>query len=138
MRIAIVGQNPSRKSPYSAFENTKSGQRIEKLLLSAGISLESVRYYNVVERAFAENEYPKWSEFKNRAESFHFHTMLSKFDMVIACGRFAERALLHGICYHNIDLPLLAIPHPSPRNRIWNNAAAREEVINSIREEAAL
>lgn len=137
MRVAVVGQNPSRQCPNSSFVGTKSGERINQLIEAAGIDIENVRYYNVVERVYEKCEYPNLSEFKQRAESVFFFNMLAKFDLVIACGRFAEQSLLHGICYHDRDLPVVFIPHPSPLNRFWNSPENTKKVIEQLQEVAS-
>ncbi len=133
MRILFLGQNPSTKSPDKAFLSTRSGDLLLRLISLTRISIEDVKFANVIEKATPNNKAPKKSEFVKRGKDESFGRFLLDFDIVYVCGELAKVAVHWAREYYWLGkIKFVYLPHPSPRNRQWNDPELFTEVAKMI------
>lgn len=130
MKILFLGQNPSNKSPHTAFLGTRSGDLLFKIISHANINLKEVTFLNVLPFATNNNKTPSRSDFIRRGKDPIFRSIILSYDIVYVCGKMAKLAV-----DQMGDLgrtKVVHIPHPSPRNRQWNNPDLFMEVVKMV------
>lgn len=119
MKILFLGQNPSTKSPDTAFLYTRSGDLLLRLISTTNISLEDVKFSNVIDYPTKKNKAPAQSEFVRRGQNPSFKILILSYDIVYVCGKMAKLAVEQ---IRNLwNTKVVYLPHPSPKNRQWND-----------------
>jgi uracil-DNA glycosylase len=123
-RVLIVGSNPSNSSPDESpfHEGTKSRKTIEAWI--QGLDIE-VHYINVVNSKL--DKPPTQEMILSELPSLNKRIELINPDKVVAVGKVATQALTLLRC------DFLEMPHPSGRNRKWNDKVFKEEKIKTLR-----
>lgn len=133
MKILFLGQNPSTSAPDKSFLTTKSGDKLLHLIKLSNVPLDCVNFANVINEARPGNKSPKKSEFVKRGREDTFGQFLANFDIVYVCGEMAKVAVYWAREWFWLGkVKFVYIPHPSPRNRIWNDPEAFNRVSQII------
>jgi hypothetical protein len=130
MKICFLGQNPSTKSPDTAFLGTRSGDILLRIISQAKINLKDVTFLNVLPFATKGNKTPSRSDFIKQGKDPRFRSIILGYDIVYVCGKMAKLAVEQ---ISDIGrTKLVHIPHPSPRNRQWNDPDLFMEVVKMV------
>ena len=122
--IMFVGLAPSSKNedPRVPFKGTKSGERLKRWINTCGV--RSYALYNLFLEVLPRG--PLLKEELQRAGS-KLRDKAQYADGVVALGQEASRALkLAGIGHYRM-------PHPSGRNRLFNNKAYEPMVVAKLK-----
>jgi len=120
MKLYIVGQNPSIKNWHAEipFWGSPSGVRLRRLLNYVGLGDTE---YSLINAA------PNWYQRTPPPASAIDLPEDIKTAAAICLGRVAEKYVLRSGCKH-----VICIPHPSPRNRVWNERNAEHKAQYAI------
>jgi hypothetical protein len=94
---------------------------------------QNIKFANVLNYATQKNKPPKKSEFVKRGKEDSFGKLLSEFDIIYVCGELPKVAVHWAREYFWLGkVRFVFIPHPSPKNRVWNDPQMFEIVAKSI------
>ena len=111
-----MGMNPSSYNTNSKDRKNHTFDRLKRWFDHAG-----VRYFSFV------NCCDRVGQVNKRDIDYHtIKTCVTGYDRVIAIGNFSSDALSH------INIPHLKLPHPSPRNRKFNDSSYEQTVIDDL------
>ena len=121
--IIFVGEKPSSKNKNKdvAFVGTPSYKRLLSWIYECNISLNNVFVFNM-DQVTVRFNYVVCSDKDTTVE-------LIDEDVVVALGDTVGKYLTARGIKH------IQIPHPSPRNRLWNDPKNEKEVIKKLKKE---
>jgi uracil-DNA glycosylase len=132
MKVLFLGQNPSSAAPNSVFVGTKSGILLQKLIEDAKIPMQDISFANCLATP-SSKPLPR-SMFDKKGKESSFALFLLNFDLVYVCGSMAKVAIDRARNHHFLGrIVFVEIPHPSPRNRFWNDKDSFNKVSDMIR-----
>lgn len=124
--VVFVGSNPSTSSPDTSpfHPGTHSRRVVDEWIHQTGMDIEPI-FLNV-------SDIPTLHNKPLKVEEEHLSTLLIKLGRyphaaVVSLGNTADEALTHCFTHH------LALPHPSGRNHILNDADKVKRLITSLR-----
>lgn len=125
MIVLFVASNPSRSSPTDEpmHPSTKSRQVLDSWL--SGLDIEPV-FVNLIDQPTENNKPLKIREVKPLYESIRNKIQQIKCDAVVALGCVSSRILT------DLNINHESVPHPSTRNRVFNDPLVVKEVINKL------
>lgn len=116
-RVLVVGMNPSNEPTRQAHRKNSTFDRLHRWIDELGIA--PVSFINVVARPGSVSmQDVQWRELGEAAV---------RYDRVLALGGFASRVL------NRIGVPHHRLPHPSPRNRQFNDPSFEPAMIKEAR-----
>lgn len=116
-KILVIGMNPSNKPTLNG-KTSATFKRLEKWMDSC-----EVKHFS-----FANTfDYPKDNPTHLDVDYQKLCTLIQGYDKIIAMGGFVSRAL------NKINAPHFEAPHPSPRNRKFNDPSFEPTFIMSLR-----
>lgn len=127
-RVLLIGSNPSEKSPDSSpfHTSTRSRMTIERWFENMNIE---ICFDNVCQRTRSENRPLRVSEIKAALPALNQRIQgYGENCKIVALGRTAERAL------KMLGVEFITMPHPSGRNRFWNNKEQAARKIKQLHE----
>jgi uracil-DNA glycosylase len=116
-RVLIVGLNPSNKTTLRG-KTSSTFKRLEKWMDYCG-----VKYFSFVNTFDYEKDTPSLAD----VDFNRLCTLTHGYDKIIALGWFVSRAL------NKIDVDHLAMPHPSPRNRKFNDPLYERQILSDCK-----
>lgn len=124
MKIVLVGSNPSNSSETdTAFcKSTRSRRFIDSWFYGLDVHLE---FDNVSHERTPNNRPLKMSEIRSAIPDLQ--RRLSRYNIVVALGKTAAKALDIAHIEH------VEMPHPSGRNRFWNDPLNAARAIEEVR-----
>jgi hypothetical protein len=118
-KILFVGSNPPPlKRPLGPDGMTATTRRLNLWMEAAGVTAHAftnvIPYHVEVEH----NDHVDWDRVKERTKGF---------DRIIALGSFPSSVLAR------LKISHLALPHPSPRNRKFNDKSFEPTVVSRLK-----
>ena len=130
MNLVFLGQNPSRSAPNSAFIGSRSGKTLLSWIQLSGLDLSFCKFYNVFDEVDVTINNKSTRE---KAMALDLREKLVGADIVFACGEVAYRASKLCSEFHQLNLNIVRLPHPSGLNRKLNDDSFVKETIEKIR-----
>jgi uracil-DNA glycosylase len=120
--VIFVGDKPSSKNkdPDIAFVGTPSYARLLEWIHKLDLDVNNIMLCNGEQ----VQRYGEFVTIKTKNMEAEFEPM---FDHFVALGKAAEKVL------DDLELPYLSLPHPSPRNRVLNDAEALERILQDVK-----
>lgn len=112
MKILILGSNPSAKPPRK--ESTLT--RVERWAKILGVEYE---FANVIEHHVKK-------ESVNDVSFIRILHLTMKYDKILTLGKFSDSVLT------KMKIEHYALPHPSPRNRQFNDPTFEEKTLQKL------
>lgn len=130
MSVLFVGSNPSQASASSQpFEpGTRSRKVIDSWCDAIQLDTNLIAFANVSSLKTNGNRPLSKMEIENELLHLAAFIFVNRIDRVIALGVTASTAI------SQVGIPHLAFPHPSGRNRKWNDPEYKDKQIEILRE----
>ena len=115
-KVLIVGMNPSNWHKPNG-RNSPTYKKLVEWMTECGVT-----YFSFC-NTFNEPGEPKTS----KIDYSGLQEMSSGYDKILALGVFVSKAL------DKLDIQHFKLPHPSPRNRLFNNKDFESSIINQCK-----
>lgn len=112
MKILILGSNPSAKAP----RNESTLTRVDRWAKTLGIEYD---FANVIDRHVEKESF-------NDVDVIRVFKITQKYDRILTLGRFADEVL------NRMKIVHYPLPHPSPRNRQFNDPSFEERTLQKL------
>lgn len=117
MKVLIVGMNPAPSNPTNKARRNSTHDR-----LNAWMTAANVQHYSFFNTFDAPKNNPRVCDI----ESSRFKYIDDDY-VVFALGNFVSVALT------NANIEHVKLPHPSPRNRMFNDPNFEQTVIDTVK-----
>jgi hypothetical protein len=101
-----------------------------RLISTTKIDIDEVKFRNVLPFVTENNKTPSRADFIKQGQNPSFRFLILYYDIVYVCGKMAKLAVDQIKDFGNTKIVYL--PHPSPKNRQWNNPKLFTKVAKMI------